>query len=339
VNQANVTEADYYEAKTEHRWSTDLNNPHHSPSPSKHSLLHRIAFYSIFCAIGIGIFWTPFKKLIALSFGDALYGHIFLIPIFSIAVVYIKRKVFFTKLHYAFAQGAPIVLTGLMLFTVGTIYQQRLSGIDYLSLCTIGVVLWVIGGFIGCFGKYTFREAMFPILFLFFMVPIPTFILDRIVLFLQNMTSDAVDAIFKIMGLTYLRYGNVFELPDISIKVAEQCSGIRSSLALIISATAAGYVFLNTVWRRLVAVLFIVPITIFKNALRVTALTLMAVYVDPTWLTDSWLHKAGGKPFFFVALLLWSPILWFLWRSEKRRAIKRDKTKKALIREESSLSA
>jgi hypothetical protein len=66
-------------------------------------------------------------------------------------------------------------------------------------------------------------------------------------------------------------------------------------------------------------VLAIIPITIFKNALRITALTLMASYVDPSWLTDSWLHRAGGKPFFFIALLLWAPILWLLWRSEKKK--------------------
>jgi exosortase len=110
----------------------------------------------------------------------------------------------------------------------------------------------------------------------------------------------------------------VFQLPEVTIQVAEQCSGIRSSLALIVATTAAGYVFLESGWRRLLLVLAIIPITIFKNALRITTLTLLAAYVDVSWLTDSWLHKAGGKPFFFIALLLWSPILWVLWRSERK---------------------
>ena len=113
--------------------------------------------------------------------------------------------------------------------------------------------------------------------------------------FLQQMSAGAVDAIFRMIGLPYMRYGTVFELPEVTIKVAEQCSGIRSSLALLVATTAAGYVFLETGWRRLIAVLAIIPITIFKNALRITTLTLMAAYVDPAWLTDSWLHRAGAS--------------------------------------------
>ena len=114
---------------------------------------------------------------------------------------------------------------------------------------------------------------------------------------------------------------------------------IRSSLALIVATTAAGYVFLDTGWRRLIGVLAIIPITIFKNALRITALTLMASYVDPSWLTDSWLHRAGGKPFFFIALLLWAPILWLLWRSERRGPERTSELKNLLLKKETSHEA
>jgi exosortase len=222
------------------------------------------------------------------------------------------------QVEYAPAIGTTVVLTSMVLFLAGQVYRQGLENYDYLSLCTSGFVLWLIGGFVGFFGKTAIRKAMFPLLFLFFAVPVPAAVLDHSTIFLQQMSAGAVDAIFSMIGLPYLRYGTVFELPEVTIEVAEQCSGIRSSLALLVATTAAGYVFLETGWRRLIAVLAIIPITIFKNALRITALTLMASCVDPTWLTDSWLHRAGGRPFFFIALLLWSPILWLLWRSEKK---------------------
>jgi len=295
----------------------NLTGPMNTTNPST-SLLLRNTLFSVFCAVGIGVFWAPLYQLIILSLDDSLYSHVILIPLFSIAIIYLKRKDVFLQVKYAPAVGAAVVLTGLMLFLAGQVHQLGLENYDYLSLCTSGFVLWLIGGFVGFFGRTAIRKAMFPLLFLFFAVPIPANVLEYSTIFLQQMSAGAVDAIFRMIGLPYMRYGTVFELPEVTIKVAEQCSGIRSSLALLVATTAAGYVFLETGWRRLIAVLAIIPITIFKNALRITALTLMASYVDPSWLTDSWLHRAGGKPFFFIALLLWSPILWLLWRSEKK---------------------
>lgn len=280
--------------------------------------LLRNTLFTAFCAVGMVVFWAPLYRLTMLSLDDSLYSHVILIPLFSIAIIYLKRKDVFLKVKYAPAIGSAVVLSGLMLLLAGQAHQQGLENYDYLSLCTGGFVLWLIGGFVGFFGRTAIRKAMFPLLFLFFAVPIPANALEYSTIFLQQMSAGAVDVIFRMIGLPYMRYGTVFELPELTIKVAEQCSGIRSSLALLVATTAAGYVFLETGWRRLMAVLAIIPITIFKNALRITALTLMASYVDPSWLTDSWLHRAGGKPFFFIALLLWAPILWLLWRSEKK---------------------
>jgi len=280
--------------------------------------VRRKTFFTVFCAAGIAVFWAPLYQLSILSLDDPLYSYIILIPLFSIAIILLKRKDVFLQVEYAPAIGVAVVLTGLALLLVGTAFKLDLGDNDFLSLSTSGFVLWTIGVFVGLFGRQAFQKAMFPLLFLFFLVPIPVVVLDRCVRFLQLMTADAVDVIFGLIGLTYLRTGMVFQLPDVAIEVAEQCSGIRSSISLVVATTAAGYVFLETGIRRFILVLAIIPITIFKNALRITTLTLMAAYVDPAWLTDSWLHRAGGKPFFFIALLLWSPILWLLWRSEKK---------------------
>ena len=110
----------------------------------------------------------------------------------------------------------------------------------------------------------------------------------------------------------------VFELPGIAIEVAKECSGIRSSLALIITSVIAGYLFLQTGWRRIVLVLLIFPLMIIKNAVRISTLSLLAVYVDEGWLTDSFLHRSGGIFFFLLALTLLAPVLLFLKKSEKK---------------------
>jgi exosortase/archaeosortase family protein len=107
----------------------------------------------------------------------------------------------------------------------------------------------------------------------------------------------------------------------VSVEVAKQCGGIRSSLVLFIVSILAGHLFLTTMKRRFILSLWVLPITIVKNAIRIVTLTLFAVYVDPRIL-DSMLHRRGGIPFFIVALSLLGIVLWFLIRSESRGAFK-----------------
>ena len=295
--------------------STNSINPTNSIFPVS-SLLLRTILFAAFSGVGTAVFWGPLQELAALSLDDELYSYIGLIPLFSLAIILLKRKDIFSQVKFAPALGAAVVLTGLALLLIGTVFKRRPwkrlpvafnKRFRALDDRLFYRALW----------RQRSRSHVSFAVFVFFS-PVPAVVLDRCVRFLQQMTADVVDGIFGLMGLTYLRTGMVFQLPNVAIEVAEQCSGIRSSLSLVVATTAAGYVFLETGWRRLILVLAIIPITIFKNALRVTTLTLLAAYVDPAWLTSSWLHRAGGKPFFFIALLIWAPLLWLLWRSEKK---------------------
>jgi exosortase/archaeosortase family protein len=88
-------------------------------------------------------------------------------------------------------------------------------------------------------------------------------------------------------------------------------------LALFITALLAGHLFLRTWWKKIILVICVFPITMLKNGIRITSLTLLGTYYDPRILQSS-LHREGGIPFFIVALLLMAPILYFLRKSEKK---------------------
>jgi exosortase/archaeosortase family protein len=107
----------------------------------------------------------------------------------------------------------------------------------------------------------------------------------------------------------------------LSVEVAKQCGGIRSSLVLFIVSLLMGHMFLSSWRRKFILSLWVLPITIVKNAIRIVTLTLLGVYVDPRIL-ESTLHRRGGIPFFIVALSLLGVVLWFLRRSENRGALK-----------------
>ena len=124
-----------------------------------------------------------------------------------------------------------------------------------------------------------------------------------------------VAALFDLTGVSYLRDGFIFQFGRLSIEIAEECSGIRSSMAVLILALLAAHFYLRSFWKQALFLLSSLLIMIVKNAIRIATLTILALYVNPSFLFGR-LHHEGGILFFSLGLLLLVPILWILVRSE-----------------------
>jgi len=278
----------------------------------------RSLVFLIFSIATIVAFFTPLRELAKMSTKSELYSHILLIPIISGYFLFGKRREVLSSAKYSYILGPLISLSGLFLYIFSLNQATNLNANDFMSLKIYSIVLFWSGGFLFFYGIKSFRMAIFPLLFLFLFAPLPSIVVEKFILFLQICSTEATYFLFKITGVPILKEGFTFHLPGLSIEVAKQCSGIRSSLALIITSLIAGEFFLKTKWKKLVLVLCVIPITIFKNALRITILSLLGTYVDQRIL-GSELHRSGGIPFFVLALLFMAPILIWLIKTEKKK--------------------
>ena len=282
----------------------------------KEHLNTRNIVFLLFAALALIMAYTPIKALY-FSNKSEYYSHIALIPLVSIYLVYINRKEIFAKVNYLFVLGIPVLLLGIALFLGGFLWGAPLDQNNYASLIAFSIFIFINGAFILLYGMQAYRTALFPLLFLIFTVPIPTALMDNIIHFLQVGSTEFVNLLFLASGVPFVRDGFVFQLPNISVEVAKECSGIRSGMAIFIVAILAGYMFLKSYWKIIFLVVCAVLIAMLKNGIRILTLSLLGNYVDPRILSSS-LHKEGGIPFFIVALLLLAPILFFLRRSEKK---------------------
>ncbi|MBU1712265.1 MAG: exosortase [Proteobacteria bacterium] len=259
--------------------------------------------------------YAPLKELLDTASNREYYSHILLIPFVSVYLIYLKRKEIYLDKVYSFGVGAAVVLIGIILYVSGQTMGTGLNQNDFTSLITFSALVLLLGAFISAYGIRAFREALFPLLFLGFMIPIPSSLMDWIIHLLQVGSTEFTNILLTATGVPFFRNGFVFDMAGISVEVAKQCSGIRSSLALLITALLAGHLFLNTGWKKVILALSIFPIAMFKNGIRIVTLTLLGTYVDPRILQSS-LHREGGIPFFIVALLLLAPVLYFLRKTE-----------------------
>jgi exosortase len=170
------------------------------------------------------------------------------------------------------------------------------------------------------YGRSAFTAALFPLIFLVFCIPIPSFILARTIDFLRRGSADVAFILFRLIGMPVYRQGFTFTLPDLVIEVAPQCSGIRAGISLLILDVLAGHLFLRSWWRCGVLIIATIPILIFKNALRIGVLSYLAVHVDKAILASR-LHREGGIPFFALGLIMIYPIFALLMRSEGRQIV------------------
>jgi len=191
------------------------------------------------------------------------------------------------------------------------------SAAGVLGAYILALLFAWIAGFALLFGRSALKNARFSLLFLLLMVPLPDSLLNYVIYYLQKGSADVAEMIFDLAGVPALRDGFVFHLAHLSIEVAKECSGIRSSLALLILALLVGHLFLRTAWKQAVFVAVGLVLMIVKNGIRIATLTILAQYVDSSFLVGR-LHHEGGVVFFLIGLLLLFPVFWLLQRSEGR---------------------
>jgi exosortase len=245
-------------------------------------------------------------------------SHIVLIPIISFFLLYLERQRIFSVTRASIVPGASLALLGILLDWLVNRSSIPQEGNWRLCLETLCVVLVWIAGFLLCYGFAALRAAAFPLLFLLLMVPLPDVILDRAVYALQSGSTEISYLIFQLVGTPVSRHGFLLSVPGVTIEVAKECSSIRSSIALFITCLLAAHLYLRTAWKKFVFVILGLLLSVVKNGIRITTLTLLSVYVDPGFLYGR-LHRQGGFVFFLIALLILLPVFLWMEKSDKNR--------------------
>lgn len=289
-----------------------------TPSPSYKSLPG--VFYVATAALVVA-FGPTLYGVLRLSLANSLYSHLPLIPLVSIYLVWIRRE----ELPPA---GAPHGFLAALLGAAGCIViaayfvagrpDPTLVAEDALAWQTYSFLLLFAGMCAWLLGRGLFKAIAFPLAFLIFMAPFPVALHNAMESFLQHWSADAAYAMISGAGTPILREGLIFHLPGIVLEVAPQCSGIRSSVALFISSVVAGHFFLRSPWKRVAITLFVIPLAIVRNGLRIFTIAQLCVHVGPE-MVDSFIHHRGGPIFFGISLVPFFALLYFFHRSERRR--------------------
>lgn len=265
-----------------------------------------------FLAISLAVFYKPLVALIEFSWAHEYCSHIILIPLICGWLYNVKRNSI-RKTYSTWAYGVLFALPAIPVLFWALRGNFMLDRNNFLAATTFSIVCIWISGFAVCYGPRAFRAAIFPLLLLLLMIPLPTIVLQAATRFLQQGSTEITWWLLQALGQPSYKEGFTIYMPTLTILVAEECSGIRSSLALFITCLLAAHMTLRSNWRRMIFVLLAFPVALFKNGIRIATLVLLSIHVDMRFMTSS-LHRDGGFVFFFIALLIMYPVLRLLQR-------------------------
>ncbi len=236
------------------------------------------------------------------------YSHGYLIPFVIGWFIYQKREDI-ARLPVAPSwYGIPLLAAALALHIMGGVMLRVgiLSGFGVL-LALFGLALCLFGG------KIT-KVVAVPLIMTLFMIPLPQVFLVRVMFRMKMMAAFVAAKIVAAMHIPLERAGSMIYLPNGTLTVGNECSGINSLISLVTLSIIFAYAARGSFLKKSVFVVSSVPVALAANICRIIFLTVAAYIYGVEAAIDSPLHYGAGITLWVVALallaLIWRMLSW-----------------------------
>jgi exosortase len=251
------------------------------------------------------LFGGTFLKLIDRWSKDPSYSHGFVVPFLGLWLTVRVYRQFGPPIVEDSRVGSMAILTGAMLHLILTVIKNPL-----LDFAAFALVLWGIAASIGGIGWA--RHFLFPIVFLFFMFPLPATWTNFAGLWLQDLVAQSSSVLLDPFVVCYRR-GNSLYLAGVRepLIVAAECSGLRQIVSFVALGVLVGGLSGKSATFRTLLTLAAIPAAIVANVLRILLMAGGAVWFGTRWM-GGWMHDAPALVTLPLGLALFALLGWLL---------------------------
>ena len=247
------------------------------------------------------VFFNTTLAMVDVWTTNETFTHGFLIFPISIWLVWKKRN----ELNSITINPEPrvfaLLLPVLILWMVARIVDvQIVQQISLISL--IPVLIWLV------LGRAALQTVLFPILFLYFAVPLGQSLIPAMMEFTANFTVFLVN----LVGIPIYQDGLYFTLPTGNWSVVEECSGVRYLIASVALGTIYAYTSYDSLLKRFIFVVFAVSVPVLANGLRAFGIVIIG-HLSGMELATGVDHLVYGWVFFGIVIFLMFYIGSFWW--------------------------
>ncbi len=224
------------------------------------------------------------------------YSHGFLIPLVCLWLVWKERQKLSALPLAPSRWGWAWIVSGLSIHLMSLFLRVHFTSGITLPLVLFGAVLYL-------FGRAHARQLRLAIVFIFFMIPLPMALIEKMAFQLKMLATDLSVSIASTFGWAESSQGSTIFLPSgETLIVGDVCSGLRSLIALI----TLGFLFATTIsrlsiFRRTLLFALSMPIAIASNVVRLVVLCGLGHWVGAEFAAGP-AHYAAGFGIYVVAL-------------------------------------
>jgi exosortase len=271
--------------------------PHPAPTGR---LTGTLALAGILGLVMAWFYWPALRVMAARWSVDPRYSHGYLVPLFSLFLLWYRRDMLAKRPLRPRAWGFLLVLAAMALDLAGVRY--------FLTWCEGASILLALAGVAVMVGGWPALRWSWPaIAFLFFMLPLPYRVEHALGAPLQDLATATSTYALQTLGLPAVAEGNIILLTgNIRVGVVEACNGLGMLMMFFAYAAAAALIIDRPLLDRILIVVSAVPIAVFANILRITVTGFLYVYSTGE-IAHAVYHDLAGWLMMPLALA----ILWF----------------------------
>jgi EpsI family protein len=214
----------------------------------------------------VGVFGSFIRQF----WSNDVYSHGFLIPFISCYLIFAQRdRIRQAPIRPNLRLGIPVLAAGLLLLIAG-----GLGGV--LILQEFSLLVTITGLTLLLFGERALRAIWFGIAFLVFMLPAWEILTNRVQFPFQLLSANICVKLLEFIGIPVFQRGVYIELPEITLEVARECSGVNYLISVLAIGLPMSYIYISKWPRRIALLVGAVGIAILSNSLRVFVVSLFA---------------------------------------------------------------
>ena len=256
---------------------------------------YRIQF-AVFIILLLGVYHEIIGHMMTDWYDDPNYSHGFLVPLIAGYFVHERWDTLKSMKVSPNNAGLFLILFGAVLLVIANIGSELYTSRSSLIVILAGAVLFF-------WGTGIFKALMLPLCFLIFMVPLPEIVYNAIAFPMKLMVAEYSVDFMDAIGIIVIREGNIIMFPEITLEVADACSGLRSLMSLITLAVAFSFFIHISLVKRVIIVTSAIPIAIFTNALRVIGTGILSRHYGAA-AAEGFFHEFAGLLVFALAVVM-----------------------------------
>ena len=210
---------------------------------------------------------VTFTTMVGIWERSGTFAHAFLVPPITLWLIWGQRE----RLARLNPRPLPWMLLPIALCGLGWLVGE-IAGVN--AITQLAVTALLVLAVPAVLGAAVARALVFPLCFLFFMVPVGEFVMPT----MMEWTAEVTIATVRAIGIPVYREGLQFVIPTGSWSVVEACSGVRYLIASFMVGTLFAYLNYNSTKRRVAFVLFSLVVPIVANWGRAVMIVLLGHY-------------------------------------------------------------